>query len=134
MLAKTRKQTRWYNKEIMSIREFVLICRNSKSINTIQKNLVLLKINNTYRNNKIKKKPNVSRDHQDSWNLHTNKKYNKKPCKIRMKITSSQKLQEVKTQSSNGMIRSSTLKARLMKNITNKKTTVNQSRQNHLLN
>ena len=51
----------------MSIREFVLICRNNKSINTIQKSLVLLKLNNTNRNNrqkiKIKKKPNVSQDH-----------------------------------------------------------------------
>lgn len=51
----------------MSLRKSVLICRNNKSINTIQKNLVLLKLNNTNRNNKqktkIKKKPNVSRDH-----------------------------------------------------------------------
>lgn len=54
----------------MSKREFVLTCRNNKSINMIQKSLALLKLNNTNRNNrqkiKIKKKPNVSRDHQDS--------------------------------------------------------------------
>lgn len=55
-----------------------------------------------------------------------------------MKVTSLQKLQEAKIQSQNGMIRSSTLKARLMRNmrnITNKKIIVNkQSRQNHFHN
>lgn len=52
-----------------------------------------------------------------------------------MKVTSLQKLQEAKIQSQNGMIRSSTLKARLKGNITNQKTVVNkQSRQNHFPN
>lgn len=50
----------------MSSREFVLMSKNNKSMNTI-KNLVLLKFNNTNRSNrqriKIKKRPNIFQDH-----------------------------------------------------------------------